>query len=346
MKLPKKHVSHLQHLILILLTGFLTFVFLLIGANLYFDKIYPKSDSVALGISFSKEYTESLELDWKETYLDILTNLKVKNLRLNTYWQQVEPMPGRFNFDNLDYMLKLAKENQAQVLLVIGEKQPRWPECYIPVWAQNLPLSDRRQKVLTLLETIVEKYKDDPTIVGWQVENEPIFDYGTNCDPVDRAFLKQEVELVKQIDPTRPIIVSDSGELRFWRTPMMLSNIFGTTLYRTVHNPIFGYFYWPLPPAAYRLKSNLVRQIFAPGNQKTIIVELQTEPWVSKPLIQASVEEQIKIFPLKDLSANVDFAKKTGFDQVYLWGVEWWYFMAKQGHPEYLDQARTFFQSN
>jgi len=39
----------------------------------------------------------------------------------------------------------------------------------------------------------------------------------------------------------------------------------------------------------------------------------------------------------------IDFAKKTGFDEQYLWGAEWWYWMKTQGNDEYWNHAKELF---
>mgnify|MGYP001582535292 FL=1 len=88
-----------------------------------------------------------------------------------------------------------------------------------------------------------------------------------------------------------------------------------------------------------------MRAVFAPHNQKTIITELQTEPWLSqKDSSEGTPQKQAQIFSIKDFKDNIIYAKKTGFDEMYLWGVEWWYFMGAQGYPQYLDFARTLFR--
>lgn len=332
-----------RYLKYLLIIGLLLFVITITLGKVYLDNLNLQASNISFGVSFSQNYAQSLNLDWKKTYLRLLTDLKVKNLRLNSYWVNIESTPGKYVFSDLDFMLGEAAKNHARVLLVVGAKQPAWPECHIPLWAKLLPLENRRQKTLDLIQVVVEKYKNHPEIWGWQVENEPLFNYGADCDPGDRQFLKTEVDLVKKLDPPRPIVISDSGELRPWRTPMQLSNIFGTTLYRTVYNPIIGYFYWPIPPAAYKLKSDIVRKIFAQNNDKTIIVELQSEPWLTKFATEIPIDQQIKTFSSQDLTNNVSYAKKTGFDEIYLWGVEWWYYMDKNGHPEYLQTAKKIF---
>ena len=299
---------------------------------------------VQIGISFSPKYAQKLGLDWQQTYLDILTNLKVKNIRLNSYWRDLAPKYHQYNFSQLDFLIDQAEKHQVKVMLVVGSKQPGWPECFAPGWAKQLTLKDRQKQTEDFIEVVIKRYQSHPAIIKWQIENEPLFDYGADCDPKDTNFLQSEVALVKKLDPSHDVVITDSGELGFWATPMQNSDIFGTTLYRKVHNPILGFFVWPLPPGFYSLKSDLVRYFFAPFNKQTIVSELQVEPWFSSPFINTAVDRQLDIFSIKDFKSNVDFAKKTGFDEIYLWGTEWWYYMAKNGHPEYLEYAKSLFK--
>lgn len=296
------------------------------------------------GVTFSPHYATSLGLDWQKVYIHALDQLKARYLRLPTFWNIIEAEEGIFDFSEVDFMLNEAEKRDAKVLLTIGVRQPRWPECHVPEWAKQLNTQQRQKKALEFVEVTVERYKDRGIIWGWQVENEPLLAVFGECDPVDREFLKREVSLVKKLDPARPIVITDSGELRFWRTPMELSDIFGTTLYRTVHNKIFGFFKWPLVPALYTLKSNIIRTIFAPHNQKTIISELQAEPWSPQSLEETPLKDQLRVFSIKDFKDNINFAQGTGFDEIYLWGIEWWYWAEKQGHPEYLQYAQQLFE--
>lgn len=324
--------------------GLLCLFLLLIVANIFYEKTQPIATNFQWGVSFSPEYATELGLDWKATYAEILQTLAIKRLRLNSYWRQIETEPGKYNFDTLDYLIDQATDHQATVLLVIGSKQPHWPECFSPQWARQLSLEQRQERTLDFIQVVLNRYKDNPTIWAWQVENEPLFNYGAFCDPLDVDFLTKEVGLVRTLDPTRPIVVTDSGELGFWKTAMQSSDIFGTTLYRTVHNPIFGYFSWPLPPAVYQMKSFITRSLFANTNKRTIIAELQTEPWLSQKIISVPVNKQGQIFSVADLASNLAYAKRTRFDEAYLWGVEWWYFMEKNGHPEYLEFMQDFLE--
>lgn len=319
------------------------FVAILLG-EIIFEKTYPFPSQIKYGVTFSSKYSTYLNLNWKDTYIKVLDDLKVSNLRLPTYWDIIEADKGHFDFSQTDFMLDEAQKRQAKTILVLGVRQPRWPECHIPNWAKDLSIDQRQKKTLQFISEVVKRYQQDPAISAWQVENEPLLTFfGEGCDSTDRDFLKSEVELVRSLDK-RPVILTDSGELRVWVTPMRLSDIFGTTVYRTVYNRFLGYIDYPLLPYFYNLKSSLVRFTFAPQNQKTVIIELQAEPWLPNSVLDTKPEQQTKVFSEKKFKDNIDYAKKTGFDEAYLWGVEWWYFMAQNGYPQYLEYAKTLFK--
>ncbi len=339
MKKIKHRINHLKHIFLFLLAGLISLILLVVLGNVIFDQTINKH-GVSFGVTYSYEYALGLGLDPKKTYLEMLDELKVKRIRLSTPWNQTEPQPNVFDFTQSDFYLDEARERGIQVLLVLGAKQPGWPECKSPSWVNDLPLKERQQHTLKYIHTTIERYKNYENIWGWQVENEPLLRFGVNCDDPNREFLTAEVKTARAADPNRPIVVTDSGELRPWRTPMRLSDVFGTTLYRTVYDRFLGYLHWPIPPAFYNFKSTLARMVFAPNNQRTIISELQAEPWSPGALAETPIETQIEVFSVKDLQSNIDYGVKTGFSEIYLWGVEWWYFMKEKGHPEYLETVK------
>lgn len=332
-----KHI-HRNHIIILLSLIFLALIFLFFNYNA--DRILS-SKAVSFGVSYSPRYTKELGLDPKSTFQDILANLKVKNIRLSAYWDEIEPQKDRFDFSDLDWYLKEAEKHQAHVILALGYKLPRWPECRAPKWIYQEDLKLLRERQLIMVGVVIDHFNSSSTIDAWQIENEPIFEFG-DCPKVDREFLKQEVVFVRS-KTKKPIIITDAGELRPWRSPMQLSDIFGTTLYRVVEAPLLGQFQYPFRPYIYRIRSDLVRKIFAPNNQKTIISELQAEGWANEPLKYIPIEEQIKNFSLDQFRENVSFARKTGFSEAYLWGVEWWYYLAANAHPEYINFAKGLF---
>jgi len=135
--------------------------------------IRPKPETITYGMSFNTLYARELGLDWRETYDAILSDLAVRHLRLAAHWTMIEPQDGVFNWEELDYQVEQAKKYDAEVILAIGRRLPRWPECHIPDWAGNLSWEEQKVEILEQIEEVVLRYKDESHITHWQVENEP-----------------------------------------------------------------------------------------------------------------------------------------------------------------------------
>lgn len=300
-----------------------------------------------LGLTYSPRYAKSLGLDPKQTYVQMLNDLKVKNIRLPVYWDEVEENPGLFNFSNADFYINEARKKNIQIVLVLGYKQPRWPECFTPDWVKQIRDQERKIRLLNLIHSEVNYFKAYPNIKLWQVENEPLLHFFGDCnsaDHINSSFLKDEIAIVKKYD-SRPVLITDSGELSNWIDAISSSDEFGTTLYRTVWSPYFGLVDYPYPPAYYQIKNDLIRTLTNKKSGQSIVAELQAEPWArdQDSLSDNLISSQIKDFPAQKIIDNLSFARQTKFSEIYLWGVEWWYFMKDKNHPEYVNTAKFIF---
>ena len=299
-----------------------------------------KHVAVEYGMTFSRPYAKNdLHLDPDAVLTAALDELKIRHFRLGAYWKYIEPTQGAFDFKDLDNDIKAIGDRKGTITLAIGQKAPRWPECWQPDWWKKLPLAQQEETTLTYLRTVVERYKNNPAIVSWQVENEPHFEYG-DCGKTDPTFHKKEIAFVRELDPTRPITTTDSGELSFWTSFGKTVDQLGVSVYRVVRNPTLGTWrYFFLPPSFYRHKADLV-SIF--GLRSMYVSEFQMEPWSNKPLLETDVDDQLKTFDLKQMRANIEYASKMGINHIDFWGVEWWYWMkTTQNHPELWEEAKA-----
>lgn len=324
----------------IFVIGFVLFISYL---SKQFYGLVVTPSNIKYGVSFSPNLVTYMGLDWKKVYLSLMDDLHVKYIRVPSFWESISPEPSQFDFSQTDFMVDEASKRGVKVLFVVGLKQPRWPECHIPTWARNLSVANRQKAAIPYIQKTVQHYLYNSAIWGWQVENEPLFSFGEGCDKKDKNFLRQEVSAVKTIDSSRPVIITDSGEWQPWISAMQLSDILGISVYTKAYHHIFGYITYPFPGFTYSFKSNLVRSLFASKNQKTIITELQSEPWVQGGFLDVSIPDQIELFSLDDFKSNIKLGQNIGFDEAYLWGAEWWYFMKEHDHPEYWDYAKTLF---
>lgn len=313
----------------------------------FFVGFVKPSQNITWGVDFSQMQAESLGLDWKETYLAIINDLKSKNIKIHTQWDWVEGERGEFYFNDIDWQLKIAKENGIKVIYVVGIKTGRWPECHQPVWFDSLPERQQKDATLNYIEEVVQRYKNNPAIIYWQVENEPLFRFGKCPDWYynNDSFLKEEVALVKSLDPSRKIIVSDSGEGSMWLKVAKIGDIVGTTMYREAWFHVtdnFGFFFhFPFSPVYYSRKADLIKRLY---NKDVFCIELQAEPWVSEPFYDIPLSEQSKTMDLKSFKNNVEYAKKTGLDKFYFWGVEWWYWLKTEKNDSSIwEEAQKLF---
>jgi len=297
-----------------------------------------------LGITFSEFYAkEILRLDWQKAYEAIIKDFQPKNLRLIAYWQYLESQKDNFDFFDLDWQISEAQKINANIILVLGLRVPRWPECHSPRWAKDYESGIMNQELLDYLREIVNHYKDFAAIKAWQVENEPFLTQFGECPPLDKNFLRKEIDLVKALDPSRPVMITDSGELSFWTRAAFFGEMFGTTLYRVVWNKFIGAWIYPYPPVFYTLRAWVLKSFY--GVKNVIISELQAEPWArgGGSITRVEFEKQTQDFDISRLRRNLEFARKTGIKDIYLWGVEWWYWRKINGDENWWNLGKEIF---
>lgn len=302
-----------------------------------------KPELIEYGMSFNTLYARELGLDWKETYDAIIDDLGVRKLRLAAHWPMVEPARNIYNFKELDYQIMRAEEVGAEVVLAVGRRLPRWPECHVPNWVKDLPQEQQDAAQLQMVEQVVERYKNSSAVVTWQVENEPFLELFAfeHCGKHDLTLLEKEISLVKKLDPSRPVLVTDSGNLGMWNGAYSRGDMFGTSVYVHFWNPELGQFRTVLPAWVYRVKDNLMGVIY--GDKPTILIELSAEPWLLEPIVDVPLELQFTRMNLEKFEDILQYAEKTHYEEQYLWGAEWWYWLKMQNQPEMWERGKKLY---
>lgn len=304
----------------------------------------PVPTQIIYGMSFNTPYARELGLNWRETYDAILDDLQVRHLRLAAHWPMIEPTANIYNFEELDYQVSRAEEVGATVILALGRRLPRWPECHVPNWARKLSVADQQQAQIRYMEQVVERYKHRPSVIMWQVENEPFLKMFAfeHCGELNVDFLDKEISLIKDLDPARQILVTDSGNLGTWRGAYTRGDVFGTSVYVHFWNPELGQFRTVLPPWAYRVKNNLMGVIY--GQKPSLLIELSAEPWLLEPVTKVPLEVQFTRMNLEKFEDILNYAKNTRYETQYLWGAEWWYWLKLQGRTEMWDRGKLLYE--
>jgi hypothetical protein len=290
-----------------------------------------KDQDYEFGTTFIASRAEELGVDPQKSYLAILDDLKLKNIRLVSHWSALEKEKGIYDFSNLDWQFKEAEKRGVDISLSLGLRQPRWPECHMPDWSKNLTKEEWYPPLKVFISEVVKRYKDSPSLKSYQLENEFFLKEFGECPDFSRERLIEEFNLVKSIDSETPIILSRSNNYGGFAIGQPQPDIVGISVYRKVHNPTLGYITYPFPAWYYAF---LAQGQLSLTGKPSIIHEFQLEPWLaSGNMPEASIEEQNKTMSVKDIKKNIDFAKRTGIKEVYFWGAEWWYWRAQNGDP-------------
>ena len=321
----------------------LVIIFLFIVLILSIGRVYDHKD-LQYGVTFSAHQARDLGLDWQDLYQKIFTDLGVKQIRLAAYWDEIESNQDNYNWEDLDWEIKTASDNQAKIILAIGGRLPRWPECHYPVWTNNLSEASRQTATLTYIKKTIERYKNNVDIVAWQIENEPFLSHFGECPELNKNFLDQEIALARNLD-TRPIIVTDSGELSVWIPAAKRADIFGTTMYRDTYSKVLKrYIHYPINPGFFRLKRNIASWFARP--QEWIVIELQAEPWGPKPFQELSQADRDRTMSLQKFKDIIEFSRQAGFQKFYLWGVEYWYWEKEYNNNDGMwEEAKILFKN-
>ncbi|MBX4197319.1 beta-galactosidase [Candidatus Saccharibacteria bacterium] len=296
-----------------------------------------KNQPLVLGASFVSDYASSFGLDPKQTLNAMLGDLKLKQVRLVSYWEDIEPSAGKYDFSGLDWQFAMANKYHAKVSLSIGLRQPRWPECHSPSWALIDPKNEGnwRPQLNKFIEAVVMHYKNNPALQDYELENEYFLKVFGECSDFSRARLIDEYNLVKDMDPSHKLIVSRSDNWVGIPIGQPRPDEFAISVYKRVWDATFThrYFEYPLPAWFYAMLAGSEELL---SGKDMIIHELQAEPWTPNGLYitQTSVKEQFKSMDAKRMKHRIEYGEATGMRTIDLWGAEWWYWLkVKQGDP-------------
>jgi hypothetical protein len=327
---------------------FITLLVFIAVVTLWAKSLTANDSTITWGVTFSDSQAEYLGLNADEVYEALITDLGVKDIKLHVNWNATEPARANLVFDTLDRRVALAEKHNVDLILVIGMKTGRWPECHTPDWFYAVPEDERQAEIVRYVSTIVGRYADSDAIHHWQIENEPFLEFGTCPDwyyEQGTSLLEAEIAAVRALDPERKIIVSESGELSSWTKAAEVADIVGVTMYRSTWNAAEETFginpYTFLTPEFYAAKAALIESTY---NNPVISIELQAEPWASTGLAEASLAEQEQSMNPELFAENIAFARAVGLDAYYFWGAEWWYWMkVRHNQPEIWNQATALF---
>lgn len=282
---------------------------------------------IQLGTTFIPSYARYFQLDPQETYKALLNDAGIRHFRLVSYWDDIEKSAGHYDFSELDWQFKLAEQNQASISLAIGLRQPRWPECHMPAWANRLPKDEWSNRLQTFMGKVIERYHASPALQSYQLENEFFMKVFGICPDFSRDRLINEYNFVKLKDPYHPIIVSRSNNAVGLPIGQPRPDAFGVSVYKRVWDKTITkrYFEYPFPAWYYAYLAGAGQLL---TGQDMVIHELQAEPWTPEGVQindPAQIAEHNKSLNAKRLRDRINYGKATGMKTIDLWGAEYWY---------------------
>ena len=303
---------------------------------------------LSYGVSFVPDYAQSLGLNPKQT-LTALIKIGVRQFRLTSYWSDIQPLQGQYNFSQLDWEFAQANAVHAKIILTVGLRQPRWPECHAPNWINTTAsMNHWEPQLLGFMTKVIDRYKNNSALEAWQLENEYFLKGFGDCQNYSRSRLITEYSLLKKLDPNHLIIVGRSNNALGFPVGKPTPNVFGISLYRRVWDEALTHRYleYPFAPWFYAFMAG-VQELYSHKNM--IITEMQAEPWPpnSQSITQVSLQVQNQTLTARRLKDRFSFARATGIKDVIMWGAEYWYYRKEILHdPSVWNVAKQEFKAN
>ncbi|GHO57301.1 beta-galactosidase [Ktedonobacter robiniae] len=328
--------------------------------------------STLLGISFRLPQIAAFGLDARST-LQTLLGYPFQLIRLGAYWNRIEPEPGVFSPDELDWQIDAAERAGKQIILCVGPlKTFGYPEFFVPAHHLSSPFPEHTlikpsaypsllEAATTFITRLVERYKQRKSIVAWQLEHEAVDPLGIEHSwRLDAAFVAKEVEALRKADPDRPVMMN--GFLptsllvylsQWWQTrdqgdslavAQHLADIVGIDYYPRHALLAFGtrtlYLDGSRSPWQHRRRKQLFTTAHAHG-QKLMIAEGQAEPWEAVTAPPSPSRQGMYSCLPEQVIANYNTCIRRSQQEAPLyaylfWGAEYWLLREQCADSSYL----------
>ena len=330
-----------------------------------------------LGFSYRPRQAEAFGLDRREA-LSALLAQPFQLVRLGAYWNEIEPQRGVFRPDALDWQIEAAERAGLRIILAVGAvKTFGYPEFFAPAHGLTRKLAEGAliepsaypalsEGAVAFVTRIIERYRDHPAIVAWQVEHEAVDPLGMEHSwRLSAGFVEREVAAARASDPSRPVMLNGflptSTVVRaqqWWRTrdqgdslavAQRLADIVGVDYYP--RHALAGSRSW----SAYMDGSNGAasaagrQRLFAwarsaPG-RRLMVSEGQAEPWEAVTTPPSPGGAAMFTCPPERVIANysqwMDWSRAahTPLYAYLFWGAEYWLLRQRGGDSSYLQAA-------
>lgn len=332
--------------------------------------IHPR-DSTELGISFRPRQAETFGLHPPDALRKLL-GYPFGLVRLGAYWNHAERQPGDFDASELDWQVDAAVAAGKRLILCAGAvKTFGYPEFFVPAHHLPEPLPEGRlitpvshpellDAARTFVTRVVERYRDCPAVVAWQVEHDAVDPLGLEHSwRLSKSFVAGEIDAARTADATRPILLNGFlptstpvGLQQWWRTRPQgdsvrvaeeMADIVGIDFYP--RHALVALGPWSVYLAGSRRPWRLRhrRLVSSPARRsghRPIVIEGQAEPWEAMTVPPSSLGRYAASCPPERLIDNYNECLTWGppgsLGAYLFWGAEYWLARERLGDAAYL----------
>lgn len=333
-------------------------------------KAHGVMEPVQVGTSFSPRRAAYLGLDYRSAFRR-LEAMHFKIIRLSAYWDEIDSG----GYGQLDWLMTEARRSHQPVVLTVGMKALGWPEFYIPSDAMpSSPLvsgqdaasvSSIREGALAFVEQTVLRYRANPALYAWQVENEPFNRAGPDQLSIDPAFVRDEVTSVRQLDGhKRPVIINafthfnlifdqasardgfDLGQLLGFAansaeqqslSVLKRGDVLGLDVYTAIGYQLLGTTHMSRADSDWPDRLLQLRDLARTQGKQAWVTEAQAEPWDASPDTYSN-PQSTSPEAIRSLFANL---KDDGFTTVLFWGSEYWLWQQDNGDARWVNTIKS-----
>jgi hypothetical protein len=325
-----------------------------------------------LGISFRPLQAAAFGLDPHATLRDLLA-YPFELIRLGAYWNRIEPEPGVFETNELDWQVEAAERAGKQIILCLGPmKTFGYPEFFVPAHHLKRPFPehtlikpsmypDLLMAAIAFITRLVERYAPRQCIVAWQLEHEAVDPLGVEHSwRLDAALVEQELKVLRKVDPIRPVMMNGflpaSLPVRLsqgWRTrdqgdslavAQRLADWVGIDYYPRHALAALGSRTLYLDGSHSSAQQPRREQLRAWANahgQKLVIAEGQAEPWETATVPSNPANQGMYTCLPEHVISNYNdclgwYGPPGGLYAYLFWGAEYWMLRRQSADSSYL----------
>jgi hypothetical protein len=183
--------------------------------------------------------------------------------------------PTNVMLREISQQIRLAKKYKTEVILVVGEKAPFFPEYHRPNTAQ-LEKKWEETALINAHKALV-KFANDPQVSMIQISNEPFHNFQNSNVPSQKEDFIKKLQVIAKAVTNKPLIITDFAEIdaenkSSWQKTLQYADIGGLGIYKQM--------YYRTRPCQELVNTlNFLAQDAQKLGKKIITSELQTYPW-------------------------------------------------------------------